>query len=140
MKMTTSVDIDAPPEKVWEVMSDVERWHEWTKSISRIQILGGGPLRAGSRVRIRQPKLPSAVWNVTALEPGRYFEWQNQSPGITSVATHAIEAKPDGTSRVTLSIDQSGVFGSLIARMFENRISRPYMEMEAQGLKRRSEE
>jgi len=48
-----SVDVDTAPARVWEVMSDVERWHEWTPSVRSIR-LDHGPFAIGSRVVIRQ--------------------------------------------------------------------------------------
>ena len=70
MELTRSIDIDAPPGIVWEVWSDIARWHEWTASITSIDPLGPGPLAVGLRARVRQPKFPPAV-HVGVFEPGR---------------------------------------------------------------------
>ena len=39
-------------DRVWAVMSDIERWHEWTASITGIQKLEPGPLAVGLRARV----------------------------------------------------------------------------------------
>ena len=67
MYVEERVEIDAPPERVWEVMADVERWHEWTASITAIERRESGPLRLGASARVTQPKVPSVVWVVTDL-------------------------------------------------------------------------
>lgn len=69
-----AVDIEAPPGRVWEVMSDGERWPDWTPSVTSVEIYDK-PLRVGSRALIQQPKLPPGRFKVTALEPGRSFTW-----------------------------------------------------------------
>src|SRR5690606_40263556 len=132
-----STDIHAPPERVWQVIMDVERWHEWTPSISSIERLQPGELKAGDRVRIKQPRLPSVVWTVSKVEPGRLMEWRYDSPGSHSVAWHAVE--PSGTgSKATLGIEQRGLFFAVAGRFLDKR-TREYVDMELQGLKRRSE-
>ncbi len=73
MQQEDSITIAASPARVWAVMSDVERWSEWTASIRRVQLLTIGSLAPASRARIEQPRLPAAVWEVTAIEPGRTF-------------------------------------------------------------------
>ena len=70
-----STDIAAPAERVWEVMIDTNRWHEWTPSITSVKRLSDAPIAVGSRVLIRQPKIPPASWTVTAIEPGASFTW-----------------------------------------------------------------
>jgi hypothetical protein len=116
---------------------DVERWHEWTASIRSSEKITPGELRVGLKVRIKQPKLPVAEWTISSIEPGRRLEWQSTAPGAKTVAWHAVE--PDGTSaRAVLGIDQSGVFFTLMGWYF-NGMTRRYVNMELEGLKKRSE-
>jgi uncharacterized membrane protein len=134
----TSVDIIAPAERVWQVMADVERWPEWTASINSIRFAGAPPLEAGAKLRVRQPKLPAAVWTVTHFDPGRGFEWRSKGLGLNAFAGHYIEAIDANRSRATLRFEQSGLLAGVIGALMEGR-ARRYVEMEAQGLKARSE-
>jgi uncharacterized membrane protein len=134
---TVTVDIDATPADVWAVMSRVEQWPEWTASITRVRVLGGGHLRRGGRVLIRQPRLPPALWRVTEITEGSGFNWVSRTPGLTVVAGHWIEPKGEG-SRVRLSIDYRGLLGRLMWRLL-GAVTERYVGMEAEGLKRRSE-
>jgi uncharacterized membrane protein len=138
MVIERSIDIAAAPQSVWEIIRDVERWAEWTASISSIERLESGPFGVGSRARVRQPRLPAAVWTVSALEEGRFFDWRSDTPLLTSVGRHRVEPTADGKSRATLSIEWSGPLAPVI-RLFYGTLSERYVEMEAQGLKRRSE-
>jgi carbon monoxide dehydrogenase subunit G len=135
---TTSVDISAPPDRVWDVMSGVTQWHEWTPSITSIDRLGSEPFGVGSKALVRQPKLPPAVWKVTAIEPGRNFTWTSGGFGIRATGSHIVEPTATG-SRATLSVTYDGFLGGIFARMSE-RITQRYIEHEARGLKARSED
>ena len=70
-KFEVTRHIDAPPQAVWPVISDVARWPEWLPTINTVERLDEGPLRIGSRARVTQPKLPKAEWEVTELVDGR---------------------------------------------------------------------
>jgi uncharacterized protein YndB with AHSA1/START domain len=134
----TSVRIDASPERVWEVMSDVEHWHEWTPSVTSIRLLDDGPLAVGSNALIRQPRFPAAKWKVTELEPARGFTWVNSGPGVRVVAHHSIVPATDGC-RVTLALDYHGVLGGFLGRL-AGGITERYLGYESRGLKARSED
>ncbi len=137
MLYTVSIDIAARPGRVWTVMSDIERWHEWTPSITSIQKLEPGPLVVGLRARVRQPKLPPAVWTVSWVEPGAGFVWVSRAPGVHVTGRHMVEATSGG-SRATLSIIYEGLLGLLIGRL-TRPLNERYLGYEAQGLKQRSE-
>ena len=138
MDFKVTVDVAAPPPAVWGVIRDVERWHEWTPSITSIERLDTGPLRVGSRARVRQPKLPKNDFTVTRLEEDRGFDWQTASPGLSGSGHHWIEPVAGG-SRVTLGVSFRG-FLAPIVRLFYGRLTQRYIEMEAAGLKRRVED
>jgi hypothetical protein len=131
------VEIQAAPDRVWSVMGDFERWPEWTPTVTSIQRLDGGPVAIGSRLRIRQPKLPPAVWRLTQLDPGKSFTWVTGGPGVRVTARHWVEASESG-SRATLSLQFSGLLGPLVARLTRG-LNQRYLALEAKGLKGRSE-
>ena len=133
----TSIDIAASPERVWAVLSDLERWPDWTPSMRSLKRLDSGPLAVGSTVRVHQPKLRPANFVVTRLEPGRGFDWVTRSIGLTVTGRHWIEPISAG-SRVTLSIHFVGTLAPLITWLTRRLIVR-YVDLEANGLKQRSE-
>ena len=142
MQFSITTEVDAPPAVVFAVLSDVERWSEWTPTVTRVERLGdaGAPLALGGRLRIVQPKVPPAEWTVTALEPGRGFRLVSRSPGATVEANHRAEPTGAGDrSRVTLSVTFAGVLGRIIGWTMRG-LNERYLAQEAAGLKRRSEE
>jgi carbon monoxide dehydrogenase subunit G len=132
-----SIDIAAPSARVWEVMSDTERWHEWTPSVTSIQRRDSGPFAVGSRLVIRQPKFPPALWKVTAIEPGRSFTSTSIGPGFRVIAHHLVEPTASG-SKATLSLELRGPLGGVFGRTTKG-ITERYIALEATGLKARSE-
>ena len=138
MYIEESVEIAAPPERVWAVMSDVDRWPEWTESVDTAQRGEAGPLVVGSTATLKQPKLAKSRWVVTDAAPDRGFVWVSKSPGVTSVGGHRLEALPDGGTRVTLTLEQRGFLAPLVGLIGKKLIPR-YMGFEAAGLRARSE-
>lgn len=133
-----SVDIKATPERVWQVLSDGERWAEWTPSVTSVEMLDDS-LAVGSRAMIRQPRLPPALFKITALDPGKSFTWASGIRGIVYVhARHSVEPAPLG-ARATLALRFDGLLGGLMGRKMAE-LNHQYLRMEAAGLKRFSEE
>jgi len=132
------VEIQARPDRVWAIMRDVERWPEWTPTVTSVRFLDGKSLAVGSETIIRQPKLPPARWRVTELdESGKKFTWISTGPGVRVIASHSVEVCGEG-SRATLSLNFSGVLAGFFAYLMRDLNNR-YLALEANGLKQYSE-
>lgn len=138
MNVQDGITIAAPIARVWDVYRDVERWPEWTASVTSVELLDGPGLAVGARARIKQPRFPAVVWTVTDIAPGRSWTWQARAPGATTTATHVLQRVDDTTTRVEQTIHQTGILGAIVARL-SARLTRRYLAMEAAGLRRRAE-
>ena len=132
-----SITIDAPIEVVWSVFTDVERWPAWASSFTSVELVDG-PMRLGAKARIRQPGLPTVIWEVTKWEPGRSWTWTATSPGARTEASHVLTRVGDRTV-AEQSIIPSGPIGRLAALVWRS-LTRRYLAIEAAGLKQRSEQ
>ena len=132
-----AVTIAASPARVWEVATDVERWPERIPTVDTVERLEPGPLAVGSRTRLRQPRLPEAVWTVTELDEGTSFTWQSRSPGITITAGHDVGLQERG-SRLELSVAATGPL-SWIGWLMTRSLTRRYVEIEADSIKQVAE-
>lgn len=140
MQLTHVVEIAATPEVVWAANEDVERWPELSRSMERVERLDEGALVLGSRARIKQPRMPSAVWVVAELERGVSFRWESRQMGMRMAAVHELAStqtlEGDGAvgTTLTLVVEMSGVVARL-AWPFARGIARRSMKLEAAGFK-----
>ncbi len=138
MRFEQSIDIDARQQRVWDVLGDLEAWPQRIETVDVVELLTPAPVGEGSRVRLRQPKLPEGIWEVTIWDPPSYFEFRQQSGGVTTVAGHRVDALEDGRSRLTLTLDMRGLLVPVFGRLYRDLTNR-YMTIEAQGMKRAAE-
>jgi len=138
MRFEESIDIDAQQERVWEVLSDLEAWPQRIETVDVVELLTPAPISKGSRVSLKQPKLPEGTWDITVWDAPSYFEWRQKSGGVTSVAGHRVEMLEEGRSRLTLSLDMRGPL-ILVVGLFYRGLTKRYMTIEAQGMKRAAE-
>lgn len=135
----SSVEIDAHPTTVWDVFTDAERWPDWTASVTSLTALDGPGIEIGKRFEIKQPRMPTLVWVVSAVEPGRSWTWEVRSPGGHTLASHELFDLVGGRTLVRQRIDQRGPVGVLVGVLMR-KLTRRYLELEAQGLKSTSEQ
>ena len=138
MRFEKSIDIDAPQQRVWEVLSAIEGWPQYIETVDIVELLTPAPITKGSRVRLKQPKLPEGTWDITVWDAPSYFEWTQKTGGITSVAGHRVEGLGEGRARLTLTLDMRG-FLIPIMTLFYRKLTTRYMNLEAEGMKRAAE-
>ena len=96
----------------------VELWPEWAPTVTSVRCLDDGPLAVGSRVRVKQPRIPPTEYVVTALEPSRSFTWVATGPGVRTTARHLLQELRTGGTRVTLAVEQAGPVGVVMGRLY----------------------
>lgn len=137
MTIEHSTPIAAPPDVVWAVTEDVERWPEWQPTVTSVRRLDAGPFRVGSRARIKQPLQPEATWTVTDHAPGRRFSWESVRPGLRLVGTH--DVAPDGAGASSrLRVEATGPLAVLLWPLL-GPATRWSLRQENAGLRRRCE-
>lgn len=108
MTLEDTIHIEAPADVVWAVTEDIERWPEWTPTVTAAHRLDDGPLGIGSRVRIKQPVQPESDWTVTEYVHGHRFAWTTRRSGLRMTASHEVCRHEPGAANV-LRVDVSGV-------------------------------
>jgi hypothetical protein len=131
-------EINASADLVWVTVRDVERWPEWTPTVTSVRLRTPPPLVVGSCAVIRQPKLPPARWRMVELDDSRRsFTWVNSAPGVRIVANHSV-APVGERSSVKLSLRFEGLLAGILG-FVTRKLNNHYLLMEAQGLKSRVE-
>lgn len=92
-----SIDIDAPPARVWEVVSDLRRMGEWSPQCKKM-IIRGGEVKQGTRT-INVNRQGWKVWPtrsyVKVFEPERELALKIAENG--TVWTYELEPTATGT-------------------------------------------
>lgn len=133
MILEHSILIAAPMPIVWDRTVDVERWPEWTPTVTSLKRLDDGPFRCGSAALIRQPGLPEARWVVTAMTPGEQFTWETRVRGMRMIATHKLASQGADTKSV-LRLEFRGLTARLLWPLIR-RAARRSLEKENAALK-----
>lgn len=97
-ELRAEATVDAPPELVWGILTDLSRMPEWSPELVRMVPLKPGGLRVGQwYLGINRRR--AAVWPtrnvVSLLEPGRTIAWDTTSSGARWI--WEVEAEGAGT-------------------------------------------
>lgn len=102
-KYQREIIIDRPVEEVFQLISDVDRYDEWS-DLKETQLMTKGDLRQGSKMKTtiqRGPFKQQLVFELAEFEPGRTVRWKTSSKSALEWdGGFSVEAQPDNTTRV----------------------------------------
>jgi len=135
-----AIDIDAPAERVWQVVSDFGKYADWNPFIVR----AAGEPRVGERldITIAAPGMKPVSFRprVLDVEPGRLIRWKGEFklPGLFD-GRHAliVDALDGGRSRFTTHEDVTGILLPFVGKVMT--ASQQGFELMAQAVKQRAE-
>ena len=137
IKFSTSLAINASQDLIWKVLSDVAHWHEWTPTVTKVEVLNTPEIKLGNRYKVIQPKLQPVVWTITELNSAN-FTWESKSPGMHMVAEHVVKPINVNQAEVSLTFAFNRWLGNLIGKMY-GKMTEEYIQTEAQSLKKKVE-
>lgn len=90
MRYEKTGQVSVAPERLWTVLSDVERWPQWIGTYQDVRLQQSGPLREGVTAYVKQRGLAGGTWTVTEWEEGSLFSWASNQPGVRLVGRHRV--------------------------------------------------
>ncbi|KAB1192716.1 SRPBCC domain-containing protein [Haloferax sp. MBLA0076] len=123
-EITTSIEIDAPPERVWDTLVDFDTYDEWNPFM---RIAGRANVGATLVVHLRPPGGRESVFepDVTKCEKHREFRWLGHLfvPGLFD-GEHQFRLEPlDGGTKTRFVHAEtfSGILAGLVLRFIGDK-------------------
>ena len=128
--------IAAPPERVWEILTDAPAYSEWESGVQRVE----GRIAPGEKIKVVSEANPGRAFpvKVTGFEPGRSMVWSGGMPlGLFKGVRTFTLTPEDGGTRFTMREEYTGPLLPLIWRSMPDL--GPSFEQFAGGLKAKAE-
>ena len=133
-QLHTSIEIDAPVERVWQIFSRFEDYPKWNPFIKHVE----GPVEAGAKIKVRL--VPPGGRGITMrptilrIEPQAELRWLGHFglPGIFD-GEHYFQLEPllGGGTRFTQGENFSGILVPLLKKMIDGSTREGFENMNA---------
>ncbi len=117
--MSATIQIDAPPQAVWAVLTDLGRYPEWNPLFRE----ASGQVAVGNRITLRSVhpangRLMTVKPKITVAEPDAELRWVASLPGIISGEHRFALTLADGGTRLEQSETFRGLLTAFSGRTF----------------------
>ena len=118
MRFESSIEIDAPLDKVWALIDRLEEWPQWMPSIKKIEKVSEGALAVGSRLSVTAKVSGLRVtllMTITEFVPERTVVMQGKTLGANLTRFYNM-GSVNGKTKVAIGGDVSGPLAWLVCR------------------------
>lgn len=134
------VEIDAPPARVWEVITDLQRYPEWNPFMRECHTTfkPGDPI--DMKVQLFARPQPQQEIVQEYVEGKRFAYTMKPVPGgtLSSFRSHEVEALPNGRTRYRSYFHLKGWLMPLVRGLLGARLEKGFAGM-TQGIQQRAE-
>ena len=137
MECTVTISIDAPPERVWALLTDAKDFPRWNSTVTKIE----GTIALGEKLALQVPAAQARTFTpkVTELETARRMVWSDgMAPMFKGVRTFQLEPQPGGATQFTMHERFAGIMLPMIKGSLPD--FGPSFEAYAVDLKRAAEQ
>jgi carbon monoxide dehydrogenase subunit G len=128
------VEIDAPVDTVWALLSDPTRWPSWDPGIHDVERADPTAVDARFKWSNGRSRMRSRF---AVVEPGREITWTGVAAGAKAVHRNVLTANGSGTTTV---ISEESMAGPLLSPVMSSTKLHAAMEEWLDALKRAAEE
>jgi uncharacterized protein YndB with AHSA1/START domain len=134
---SSEIEIAAPPEVVWAVLTDFERWPSWNRDVKSMSIQGSVTPGSVFKWKAGPGTITSTIQRV---EPPSLIAWTGKTLGIDAIHFWHLEPR-DGRTFVRTRESYSGFVARLFGRPLQKTLDRAladglaYLKAEAEARK-----
>ena len=132
LEIKTKINIDCPPEKVWKILTDFEKYPDWNPMIKSIE----GELRRRNRLKVRlEIKGMSKMTikpRVATFHSGKSFSWLGHLLIIGLFDSHHIfelDQNQDGSTEFIHREQFSGMMVFLMKKTLKTKVTSAFEDM-----------
>ena len=118
MRFESSIEINAPANRVWALIDRLEEWPQWMPSIKKIERVSQGPLSVGSQLAVTAKVSGLTVrllMTVTEFAPGRTVVMKGKALGTSLTRFYNLQSL-DAKTQVIIGGDVSGALAWMARR------------------------
>lgn len=111
-------------EQIWKLMSDVNRWNTWDKSVEHSEI--HGDFKTGTFFTLKPVNVPKVKIQLVEVRPDTYFKDLTIFPLAKMTGEHTYEDTPDGlklTVTMTITGPLAFLWNKLVMQDIVNHLS-----------------
>lgn len=111
---SATIEIQAPVERVWQVLTDIENWPEWQRAVTEATLRGS--LAAGSEFIWRAGGLTFHS-RLHTVVPNQVVGWTGKTMGVSAIHNWQLSHQ-NGVTTVAVSENLSGFLPWLLRKKF----------------------